>query len=87
MESSKTISEGTFDFPKLDNRRSSNLNGDSILKQNSLVGNFEGRTSCLSLSRNSLESHGSVYEWSIGESSFGGSFGHDETDGDRKSVV
>lgn len=81
MESSKTISEGTFDFPKLDNRRSSNLNGDSILKQNSLVGNFEGRTSCLSLSRNSLESHGSVYEWSIGESSFGGSFGHDETDG------
>lgn len=82
MESSKTISEGTFDIQNQDNRRSSNLYGDSILKQIALVGNFEGRTSCLSPSRNSLESHGSVYEWSIGESSFGGSFGHDETDGD-----
>jgi len=81
MESSKTISEGTFDFQKQDHRRSSNLYSDSILKQHSLVGNFEGRTSCLSLSRNSLESHGSVYEWSVGESGFGGSFGHDETDG------
>ena len=81
METSKTISEGTFDFQKQDNRRSSNLYGDSILKQNSLVGIFEGRTSCLSRSRNSRESHGSVHEWSIGESSFGGSFGHDDTDG------
>lgn len=81
MDSSKPISEGTFDFQKQDNRLYSNLYGDSVLKQNSIVGNFEGRTSCLSLSRNSLESNGSVYEWSIGESSFGGSFGHDETDG------
>ena len=81
MESSKTISEGNFDFQKQDNRRSSNLYGDSILKQNAVVGNFGEGTSSLSLSRNSLESHGSVYEWSIGESSFGGSFGHDETDG------
>ena len=81
MDSSKTISEGTFDFQKQDNRRYSNLNGDSILKQNSIVGNIEGRTSCLSLSRNSRESNGSGYEWSIGENCFGGSFGHDETDG------
>ena len=80
MESSKTFSEGTFDFRKQDSRRSSSLYGDSILKQNAVVGNFEGRTSSLSPSRNSLESHGSVYEWSIGESSFGGSFGRDETD-------
>lgn len=82
MDSSKTIpSEGTFDSQKHDNRRYSNLCGDSILKQNPIVGNFEDRTSCPSLSRNSRESNGSSYEWSIGESCFGGSFGHDEADG------
>lgn len=82
MDSSKTISsEGTFDSQKHDNRSYSNLCGDSILKQNPIVGNFEDRTSCPSLCRNSRESNGSSYEWSIGESCFGGSFGHDETDG------
>ena len=82
MDSSKPISEGTFDFQKQDNRRYCNLYGDSILKQNLIAGTFQSRISCVSQSRNMLESNGSVYEESIGgESSFGGSFGHDETDG------
>lgn len=81
MDSSKPISEGTFDFQKQDNRRYCNLYGDSILKQSFSVETFQGRESCFSQSRNSLKSNGSVYEESFGESSFGGSFGHDETDG------
>lgn len=47
-----------------------------------MVGNFEGCILCFLLSCNLLELYGSVYEWLIGESSFGGSFGYDEMDGD-----
>lgn len=81
MDISKPNSVGTFDFQKQDNRRHCNLYDDNILKQSFIGETFQGRTSCFSQSRNSLEVNGSVYEDSIGESSFGGSFGHDEADG------
>lgn len=80
--SPKSIPEGLFEFHKQDNPRYHTLNSNTTLKRNLMVGTTQGRTSCLSQSRNSLESNGSVYEAeSIGETSFGGSFGQDEPDG------
>lgn len=78
---SKPISEEALEFQKQGNPRFYNVYDDSTLKQNLIVGTFQDRPSCLSQSRNLLDSNGSVYEESLGESGFGGSFGHDEADG------
>lgn len=81
--SPKYISDEIFEFKKQENPRyHSDVNTNSNLKQSLTVGTSPYRTSCFSQSRDSLESNGSVHEAvSIGETSFGGSFGHDETDG------
>ncbi|XP_022781938.1 uncharacterized protein LOC111322964 [Stylophora pistillata] len=84
MNSSQEFNpSGIFEFNKPDNPLYYNgVNINSALKQSLTIGTSPCRTSCFPQSRDSLESNGSVYEAvSIGETSFGGSFGHDETDG------
>jgi len=81
MSSSKTVSEKTLQFQKQNSVGCPNYRNSGTLKQKFIVGTLQENTSCLSHCRISLEANaGNVYEELIGESSFGGSFCHAETD-------
>ena len=70
-----------FQFQEQHSVECSNHSDKISLKEKSIIGTFQSETSCLPYGRNFLEaSAGNVYENSKEASSFGGSFGHANTD-------
>lgn len=81
MNLSKPLSDASLHHQE-HNFASLNYRNDRTLKPKPTVGTFQENFSYSSLGRNPLEaSAGNAYEQPICGSSFGGSFGHSETDG------